>query len=285
MSSSLLEAFIKVAPFLPELFAQDAAVAVNDTEKLLVYVPGKKLDQKVKPGDALRPNSLVGRAIAERRRVVGRVGRELFGVPYSGRAIPIVEEGKVVGGISVSESTENEECLLEVAGRLSGDVQEITAAAQQLAAAAQQLAAAAEALDGLAGKAKKETAQGDRVLEFISDIATQTNLLGLNAAIEAARIGHLGTGFNVVAREIRILAEKTTKYAKEAGSIIGNISRTVEEIKKHLNGILRQAQEQKNTTESLANTLVRISSLSSELTNVASRLKGQEGELKRERTG
>ncbi|MGB9903243.1 MAG: methyl-accepting chemotaxis protein [Desulfotomaculales bacterium] len=274
MSSSLLEAFIKVAPFLPELFAQDAAVAVNDTEKLLVYVPGKKLDQKVKPGDALRPNSLVGRAIAERRRVVGRVGRELFGVPYSGRAIPIVEEGKVVGGISVSESTENEECLLEVAGRLSGDVQEITAAAQQLAAAAQQLAAAAEALDDLAGKAKKETAQGDRVLEFISDIATQTNLLGLNAAIEAARIGQLGAGFNVVAREIRMLAEKTTKYAKEAGSIIGNISRTVEEIKKHLNSILRQAQEQKNTTESLANTLVRISSLSSELTNVASRLKG-----------
>jgi hypothetical protein len=37
MSSSLLEAFIKVAPLLPELFAQDAAVAVNDTEKLLVY--------------------------------------------------------------------------------------------------------------------------------------------------------------------------------------------------------------------------------------------------------
>lgn len=278
MSSSLLEAFIKVAPFLPELFAQDAAVAVNDTEKLLVYVPGKKLDQKVKPGDALRPNSLVGRAIAERRRVVGLVGRELFGVPYSGRAIPIVEEGKVVGGISVSESTENEECLLEAAGRLSGDVQEITAAAQQLAAAAQQLAAAAEALDGLAGKAKKEAAQGDRVLEFISDIATQTNLLGLNAAIEAARIGQLGAGFNVVAREIRILAEKTTKYAKEAGSIIGNISRTVEEIKKHINGILRQAQEQKNTTESLADTLVRISSLSSELTNVASRLKGQAGE-------
>ena len=42
MSASLLEAFIKVAPFLPGLFAQDTAVAVNDTEKLLVYVPGKK---------------------------------------------------------------------------------------------------------------------------------------------------------------------------------------------------------------------------------------------------
>mgnify|MGYP005840173033 FL=1 len=207
---------------------------------------------------------------------MGRVGRELFGVPYSGRAIPIVEEGKVVGGISVAESTENEECLLEVAGRLSGDVQEITAAAQQLAAAAQQLAAAAEAVDRLAAEAKKGTGQGNQVLDFISEIATQTNLLGLNAAIEAARIGHLGAGFNVVAREIRKLAERTTKYAKEAGNIIGNISRTVEEIKIHLNDILRQAQEQKNTTESLANTLVRISSLSNELTDVASRLKGQE---------
>lgn len=90
MPGSLLEAFVRVAPYLSGLFAQDTAVSVLDREKVLIYVPGRKLDQKVKPGDPFVPSALVCRAITEGRRMVGRVGREVFGVPYVGRAIPIV---------------------------------------------------------------------------------------------------------------------------------------------------------------------------------------------------
>jgi methyl-accepting chemotaxis protein len=116
------------------------------------------------------------------------------------------------------------------------------------------------------------SAQINSILGVISDIASQTNLLALNAAIEAARAGEQGRGFAVVADEVRKLAERTTKSTAEITAMVDSIHTGTARAVDAMESGMRQVDDSVQLSNQARDAFDRMNTSSLEVTQVVARI-------------
>jgi methyl-accepting chemotaxis protein len=181
------------------------------------------------------------------------------------------------------------------ASEVSGDAESIERFSRVLAERSnRQSTAIAEVARKLKGMGARSEEIG-QIVELLEDVAAETNVLALNAALEASRAGAQGKGFGMVADEVRKLAERSAAATKDIGAFIQGIgattddtTRSVEEIRGLTEGVVTSASQTAtaaagllSAARSLSQTLIRLRVPGQDETDLARALRERRSEIAR----
>ncbi|MEK4327779.1 methyl-accepting chemotaxis protein [Paenibacillus sp. FSL R7-0312] len=266
----LLEALKITLPLVQRLFPIDVMFALTDTEKFIYNLPGTELDVRIQAGTPVPPNGGIRTALDTGEEVSANIPKEIYGLPFKSSSMPIRDRnGGVAGVFTIGISLSNQETLSDAANALAVTSDEISSTSEEIAGTASDLANTVSDLKELGQRVVVDLQQTDEILDFIRKVADNSNLLGLNAAIEAAHAAEHGRGFGIVAQEIRKMSVSSASSAKDIASILQMIKKNITQMDAILMDCLAQSERQAAATEEITASMQQMAASAVEIEKIA----------------
>lgn len=197
----------------------------------------------------------------------------------AGFSIGINSKGKRIGAIGISGDPQQMKPIAMIASHvisleyerklfmdninvmangINESLQESSAGLEEMSASSDHQVSSIESLNDIILDAKNKVMETNQIIDFIQKLSRQTNILGINASIEAARLGNEGRGFNIVANEVRKLADSTATSVMKIDEVLKNIQSVIVNISDSIQTYTVTSKEQAQVVQSLAYELENI---------------------------
>ena len=266
--NKLMDSFYNMIPYFKHYFGADLGFTISNTEKFLLVQDSENLRVNLKTGDKIPKGCAADICLRNKDVTHITVPKEVLGIPVETIAVPVFVHGNIEGTLVISMSvdkTEKKEKISNLATTLSESLEQMSSNVVAMATTFQQINETNSSIENFIHNTKESSKKTDEVLTFIEGIAKQTNLLGLNAAIESARAGEYGKGFGVVSSEIRNLSNSTKESINQINGILNNIQNSINEI-------YERFERSNNLLENQISGLQEITATTEELTSNAALL-------------
>lgn len=269
-------AFDSFAPVLAEMFHEGAFLYMTDLKKIAYRQPSNKFDMPSNYlGYELQENDVASRVIKSKKPLALELEASKYGVPVSVTNYPLYDEDnndEVVATLGIVTPKQTAAQLRSISENVETGLNGISAAIEELASSATEIHTNEQELNSDIKDIISLSEEINEVSAFIKDIADETKMLGLNAAIEAARAGDAGRGFGVVAEEIRKLSDQSKSTVPKINKLTNNIKLKVEEASEKSRASLHSSQEQASATEEITANIEEMAAMAEELNKMSKSL-------------
>jgi methyl-accepting chemotaxis protein len=206
-----------------------------------------------------------GRASQEKIVRISKDGRKLT---LEATYMPVIENGKVEAVVKVAtDITKRESVLQQSTAELMAMVEEMTASTDQVLDASKLILNQMTKLNIESEAVTDQVKSIQSVTKIVKEIASQSHMLGLNAAIEAARAGEHGRGFEVVANEVRNMAASSKQSAETISVQLTDIAKSVSLMMQSIEAITAQISNNSRAIEELKTAYHQVATATKRLTS------------------